>query len=151
MWKFSAFHESILPLTLQLFSKVILFILFYKNEDHNYIFSNITKNNVCGKYILRNIVGFYHRVGSTDNFLSPIFKVWSMLHHRLMVRVLSKECWSMFTRNFWHFLVVVRQKNCLCQFHFFFFWWSINLPKQNTNQPEPGIGDKKLSMELYAQ
>ena len=42
-------NESILPLTLQLFSKVILFILFYKNEDHNYIFSNITKNNVCGQ------------------------------------------------------------------------------------------------------
>ena len=29
------------------------------------------------------------------------------------------------------------------------FWWSIEFPQQNINQSETGIGDKKLSEELY--
>ena len=31
----------------------------------------------------------------------------------------------------------------------FLFWWSIEFLQYNTNQSETGIGDKKLSVELY--
>ena len=32
----------------------------------------------------------------------------------------------------------------------FFLWWSIKFMQQNINQSETGIGDKKLSVKLYA-
>ena len=50
---------------------------------------------------------------------------------------------------FWHVF-------CFCKhfcFFFFFFWWSIKFLQQNINQPETGIGGKKLlsgTMELYS-
>ena len=33
----------------------------------------------------------------------------------------------------------------------FRFWWSIKFPQQNINQSETEIGDKKLSVQLYAE
>ena len=38
----------------------------------------------------------------------------------------------------------------LCFYNFdFFFWWSIEFLRRNIKQPETGIVDKKLSVELY--
>ena len=38
----------------------------------------------------------------------------------------------------------------MCFYHFhFFFCWSIELPQKNSHRSETGIGDKKLSVELY--
>ena len=39
-------------------------------------------------------------------------------------------------------------KVCFYQFQFF-LWWSIKFSQQNTDQSEAGIGDAKLSVELY--
>ena len=40
------------------------------------------------------------------------------------------------------------KKLCFYRFHFF-FWWNTKFLQQNINQPETGIGDKKLPVELY--
>ena len=48
-----------------------------------------------------------------------------------------------------HFFFVFHQKKlCFYRFHFF-FWWNTKFLQQNINQPETGIGDKKLPVELY--
>ena len=56
---------------------------------------------------------------------------------------------------YWQFLVsyifsVSFKFGVFVLYHFHFsFWWSIKFPQQNNNQSETGIGDKKLSVELY--
>ena len=54
----------------------------------------------------------------------------------------------------WHFFVLFfyqkKKKKCFHNFYFF-FWWSNEFPKQNIKQSETAIGDKKLSVELYAR
>ena len=49
------------------------------------------------------------------------------------------------------FLICFSSKH-LYWYHFrFFFWSSIKFPQQNINQSESGIGDTKLSVELFAR
>ena len=100
---------------------------------------------------------FFGRVCSTDNFLSPtflrIFKVSSMLHHGSVGRVHSKECYFTFKYTFLAFSFFVYFFFCFplkkCVFVIFiFFLISIELPQQDINQSETGIGDNKLSAEL---
>ena len=55
---------------------------------------------------------------------------------------------------FWYvfflfFVLFFIKKICFYHFHFS-FWWSTKFPQQNINQSETGIGEKKLSVELYA-
>ena len=57
-------------------------------------------------------------------------------------------------KTFVAFFVVFNHKICFYHLHFlflffFFFWWIVKFSKQNINQSETGIGDQKLSMELY--
>ena len=52
----------------------------------------------------------------------------------------------------WYFPAVFHQKSCVFIISFFFFCLlSIELPPQNIHQSETGIGDKKLSWELYVR
>ena len=61
----------------------------------------------------------------------------------------SKECYILFTYTFLAFFCCFSWKN-LCFYHFHFsFWQSIEFMQGNINQSETGIGDKKLSVELY--
>ena len=84
-----------------------------------------------------------------------ISDVPSMLHHVSVGWVYIKECYFIVTYTFLAFLLLFLSQNlCFYHFHFFFFsffffWWSIELPKQNINQSETRISDKKLSVELY--
>ena len=65
-------------------------------------------------------------------------------------QVQSKNCYFMFNYTFSVFCFCFSSKK-LCFYHFhLFFWWNIKVPQQNINQSETTIGDKKLSMELYA-
>ena len=75
-----------------------------------------------------------------------IFKVWSMLHHGSVGRVQCKECCYVFTFTLLAFFVVYHQKKLWSSFSFLFL---MRYPQQHTNQSEIGIGDKKLSVELY--
>ena len=78
-----------------------------------------------------------------------ISKVSSMLLHGSVGRVHSKEYHFIFKYTFFTFFFVFHQKKlCFYRFHFF-FWWNTKFLQQNINQPETGIGDKKLPAELY--
>ena len=72
-----------------------------------------------------------------------------MLNHGSEGRVHSKECYFTFTQAFLIYFVLFSWIN-LYFYHFYFvFWWSIEFPQKNIDQSKTGIGDKKLSVELY--
>ena len=95
---------------------------------------------------------FRNQKTKRTNFSSPMFpqisKVWSMLYHRSVRRVQSKQCSSLFTDTFFGIFLFLFIKKLVYHFTFFFLA-SIKFPQQNINQSETGIGDMKLSVELY--
>ena len=94
------------------------------------------------------------RVCSTGNFLSSIFSPYLQMGHGSVGLVHGKVCCFMLTNTFLTFFCFVflskKKKKCFHNFYFF-FWWSNEFPKQNIKQSETAIGDKKLSVELYAR
>ena len=69
--------------------------------------------------------------------------VSSMLHHGSLGWVHSKECYFICTYTSLAFFGFSSKNLCFCNFHLFFFWWSIEFPQQNINHLETRIGDKK--------
>ena len=80
-------------------------------------------------------------IKSVFHWKFPISKVLNMLHHGSVGLVFTYTFLAYFCR-FWS------KKLCFYHLHFF-IWWSIEFLKQNINQSETGIGDKKLSVEPY--
>ena len=68
-----------------------------------------------------------------------------------MGRVLSKECYFVFTCTFLTFFVVFYLNICVFIIFISFFDKISFFEQQNINQSETGIDDKKLSMELYGE
>ena len=75
-----------------------------------------------------------------------ISKVSSMLHHRTVGKIRCKECYLHILSL--HFLLLFIKKYVFLSFSFLFLL-SIELPQKNSHRSETGIGDKKLSVELY--
>ena len=61
-----------------------------------------------------------------------------------------KNTTFVYTHFFGIFLLLFIKKNYVLSFSVLFLW-TIKLPQQNINQSEIGIGDEKLSVELYAE
>ena len=92
-----------------------------------------------------------HWVGESDyfGFLSkiPICSKWGTC-------IVFGPKFNKFLKLLWPFLLFLITKFVFIifiSFFFFsfFFWWIAKFSKQNINQSETGIGDQKLSMELY--
>ena len=83
-------------------------------------------------------------------YILRISKVSSILHHGSVGRVHSEECYFIFKYTYLtYFFCFSSKDSCFYYFHFF-FWWTLEFPQQKVNQLKTEIGDKKLSVELYA-
>ena len=93
---------------------------------------------------------FRNQKTKRTNFSSPMFpqisKVWSMLYHRSVRRVQSKQCSSLFTDTFFGIFLFLFIKKLV--YHFTFFFWQVS-NFRNRILTNLRIGDMKLSVELY--
>ena len=71
---------------------------------------------------------FRNQKTKRTNFSSPMFpqisKVWSMLYHRSVRRVQSKQCSSLFTDTFFGIFLFLFIKKLV--YHFTFFFWQVS-------------------------
>ena len=114
----------------------------WKRSSHSQVFYRdaVLKNFTHGRVSFEECVPL--TISCHLHFLR-ISKVSSMLHHGPVGRVHIKECYFIFicTFLFFFFLLFFIKKKC--------FWWIIEFPQQNIKQSETGIGDNKVSLELY--
>ena len=82
---------------------------------------------------------------SYDLCFLRISKVSRMLHHGLVGRGLSK--W-MLLYIYIHFLRIIKKRTVFFKFSFLFLM-KYQIPAKEYNQSETGIGDQKLSVELW--